>query len=116
MDQILLPLAHVPLSHDTVISSQTRLRLGTTLVISLMTHMTGYPASATLPPGYQFQNAYLNTGNQPCVPCPNRRTTTQTYTYELPPQNEIQFYSRNYGQPANQIQIDSRKFVLFDLF
>ena len=115
MDQILLPLAHVPLSCDTTITQPARVRLGTSLVMSLVMHSMTGQAYATLPLGYEFQNAYLGGGNQAQSPCQQRRTTTESYTYQIPSQNEIYFHPR-YGRDSSQIQIDNRRFVLFDLF
>lgn len=83
-DTILLPLVHVPLSCDTVITSQTRLRLGTSLVMCLVTHSMTGQAMAQLPPGYAYQDAYLQTETMSQSPCQNRRTETRTYEYQLP--------------------------------
>jgi hypothetical protein len=96
MDTILLPLVHDNLSCDTVISHKTLARLGTSLVLCLTPSMPGQ-ALAQLPPGYEFQQAYLQTETMPQRPCQNRRTITQEYEYTLPQENQ-EYEPRQYQQ------------------
>lgn len=123
MDQILLPLVHSPLSYDTVISPKTQLRLGTSLVMLTLSHAVTGHALAGLPPGYSFQKAYLNTETQPYSPCPNRRTETRTYEYQLPteteeygtePNMDIQQYSNS--ESANRFAVGSYNTFIFKFF
>jgi len=96
MDTILLPLVHDNLSCDTVISHKTLARLGTSLVLCLTPSMPGQ-VLAQLPPGYEFQQAYLQTETMPQRPCQNRRTITQEYEYTLPQENQ-EYEPRQYQQ------------------
>ena len=118
MDQILLPLVHTPLSHDTVINSHAKSRLVTSLVTALVMHSVTGHALAELPPGYSYQNAHLGVQESPCPPCPNQRTITQIYEYEIPTQEtygttpnlDVQQYS------ARQFNIGNQGFIVFDIF
>ncbi|HET8687614.1 MAG TPA: hypothetical protein VFM18_13260, partial [Methanosarcina sp.] len=123
MDQILLPLVHSPLSYDTVISPKTQLRLGTSLVMLTLSHaMTGH-ALAELPPGYSFQKAYLNIETPSYSPCPNRRTITQTYEYQLPTETEeygtnpdMDIDQYNSSESANRFAVGSYNTFILKLF
>ncbi len=114
MDQILLPLAHEACHTGTQNNLVTPLCLGTILVTSLS--MPGH--AAQLPQGYSYQNAYLGVQEQPYPPCPNRRTITQTYEYEIPVQEEYGAQSNvDVGQySTRQFNIGNQGFIIFDIF
>ena len=128
MDTILLPLVHDNLSCDTAISHKTLARLGTSLVLCLVSpSMTGH-ALAKLPPGYEFQQAYLQTETMPQRPCQNRRTI-QEYEYTLPQENQEyeprqyqqnpEIAERGYGDsglPSYRFNIGSQNTIVIDLF
>ena len=128
MDLILFPLVHVPLAHDTVISPKTLAQLGTSLVMCLVTPSMPSSAMAQLPPGYEFQKAYLQTENQYQSPCQNRRTITQEYEYTLPQENrkyEQYQYQRNpdvqtsksgYGDSGYTFNVGSQNTIIFKFF
>jgi hypothetical protein len=123
MDTILLPLVHDNLSCDTLVPPKNMAQLGTSLVMSLVSTSVSGHALAQLPPGYEFQQAYLNTETQPYSPCPNRRTETRTYEYQLPteteeygtePNMDIQQYSDS--RSANRFAVGSYNTFIFKLF
>lgn len=124
-DTILLPLVHDNLSCDTVIPPKNMAQLGTSLVLSLVTSMTGQAMASELPQGYAYQDAYLQTETIPQSPCQNRRTETRTYEYQLPQEYQhpdAQTSERGYigysdsGLSSYRFNIGSQDSIIFDLF
>jgi hypothetical protein len=129
MDTILLPLVHDNLSCGTAISHKTLARLGTSLVMCLVTNVTGQAMAFELPQGYTYQDAYLQTETMPQSPCQNRRTVTQEYEYTLPQetqeyephqyQQNPEIAERGYGDsglPSYRFNIGSQNTIVIDLF
>jgi len=128
MDQILLPLTHTPVSCDTAIPPKVLAQLGTSLVMSLVSTSVSGHALAQLPPGYEFQQAYLQTETMPQRPCQNRRTI-QEYEYTLPQENQEyeprqyqqnpEIAERGYGDSGlsgYRFNIGSQNTIIIDLF
>lgn len=125
MDTILLPLVHVPLTHDTLVPPKNMAQLGTSLVMCLVTSMTGQAMASELPQGYSYQEAYLQTGNQYQSPCQNRRTVTQEYEYTLPQENyeyksyqrpDVETPERGYDTSGYKFNIGSQNTIIFKFF
>jgi hypothetical protein len=122
MDTILLPLVHDNLSCGTGIPVKNMAQLGTSLVICLVTNVTGQAMAHELPQGYSYQEAYLQTGNQYQSPCQNRRTETRTYEYQLPEEYQYpdaQTSERGYGDSGlsgYRFNIGSQNTIIIDLF
>ena len=126
MDTILLPLVHDPLVRDMVIPVKNMAQLGTSLVLCLVTSVTGQAMASELPQGYSYQEAYLQTGNQYQSPCQNRRTVTPTYEYEIPQENhesyqsyqypDVQTPERGYDTSGYKFNIGSQNTIIFKFF
>ena len=125
MDTILLPLVHDSLSCGTVIPVKNMAQLGTSLVMCLVTSMTGQAMASELPQGYSYQDAYLQTENQYQSPCQNRRTETRTYEYTLPQETQeyesyqypdVQTPERGYDTSGYKFNIGSQNTIIFKFF
>ena len=129
MDTILLPLVHDNLSCGTGIPVKNMAQLGTSLVICLVTNVTGQAMAHELPQGYSYQDAYLQTETMPQSPCQNRRTVTQEYEYTLPQetqeyepyqyQQNPEIAERGYGDSGlsgYRFNIGSQNTIIIDLF
>ena len=128
MDTILLPLVHDNLSCGTVIPVKNMAQLGTSLVMCLVTSVTGQAMAYELPQGYAYQDAYLQTETMPQSPCQNRRTVTQEYEYTLPQENyeyksyqrpDVETPERGYGDsglPGYRFNIGSQNTIIFKFF
>ena len=125
MDTILLPLVHDNLSCGTGIPVKNMAQLGTSLVMCLVTSMTGQAMASELPQGYAYQDAYLQTENYYQSPCQNRRTTTQTYEYTLPQETQeyephqypdVQTPERGYDTSGYKFNIGSQNTIIFKFF
>ena len=125
MDTILLPLVHDNLSCGTVIPVKNMAQLGTSLVICLVTNVTGQAMAHELPQGYSYQDAYLQTETMPQSPCQNRRTVTQEYEYTLPQENyeyksyqrpDVETPERGYDTSGYKFNIGSQNTIVIDLF
>ena len=122
MDTILLPLVHDNLSCGTGIPVKNMAQLGTSLVMCLVTNVTGQAMAFELPQGYTYQDAYLQTEAMPQSPCQNRRTETRTYEYQLPEEYQYpdaQTSERGYGDsglPSYRFNIGSQNTIVIDLF
>jgi hypothetical protein len=125
MDTILLPLVHDNLSCGTVIPVKNMAQLGTSLVMCLVTSVTGQAMAYELPQGYAYQDAYLQTETMPQSPCQNRRTVTQEYEYTLPQENyeyksyqrpDVETPERGYDTSGYKFNIGSQNTIIFKFF
>lgn len=125
MDTILLPLVHDNLSCGTVIPVKNMAQLGTSLVMCLVTNVTGQAMAFELPQGYTYQDAYLQTETMPQSPCQNRRTVTQEYEYTLPQENyeyksyqrpDVETPERGYDTSGYKFNIGSQNTIIFKFF
>lgn len=125
MDTILLPLVHDNLSCGTGIPVKNMAQLGTSLVMCLVTNVTGQAMAFELPQGYTYQDAYLQTETMPQSPCQNRRTVTQEYEYTLPQENyeyksyqrpDVETPERGYDTSGYKFNIGSQNTIIFKFF